>query len=303
MAVNAVATFWFPLAIGGRKAAHGAVDRVIAHGIAASAGSYFMCLAVMAIQGLTIVTVPHAWQRRAGVAVQASLGVGLLLSFPVAGRMPRMEVTEATITTGMLAWLPPAWFFGIERWWLDGVRAGGYLDAARVAVIATLIAFALVVVSYAVLYRSAERLAGVTGADRRTRPVQGVMGRWCASRMAPQSLAVISFVRASIGRSRLHQFVFLFSLGGGIALLVGDVVAAMEGLGPMASRPAAAVQAAISAPLVAARSSSVRPRIVAAGPACGVDFQADRDPRTRSIALNGAAWCPHGAWTVACWSC
>jgi hypothetical protein len=303
VAVNAVATFWFPLAIGGRKATHGAMDRIVAHGIAATAGSYFMCLAVMAIQGLTIVTVPHAWQRRVGVAVQASLCVGLLLAWPVAVRLPRMEVTEATITTGMLAWLPPAWFFGIERWWLDGDGAGGYVDAARVAVIATLIALALVVVCYAVLYRSAERLAGVTGADRRTLPVPGVLGRWLASRMAPQSLAIISFVRASIGRSRLHQFVFLFSLGGGIALLVGEVVAAMEGLGPMSSRPAAAVQAAISAPLVAALTFVMGLRAAYRWPLdrpAAWIFRLTEDPRTRSIALDGATWClAWGAWTVA----
>jgi hypothetical protein len=303
IAVNIVATFWFPIAQGGRKASHGVLERVIAHGLAATAGSYFMCLAVMAIQGLTIVAVPHAWQRRIGVAIQASLCVGLLLSLPVLGRMPRMEVTEATITSGWLAWLPPAWFFGIERWWLDGAAAGGYVDAARVGMIATAIVLVLVVICYAALYRSAERLAGVTGADRRMLRMPGAPARWLASRMAPQTLAIVSFVRAAIGRSRLHQFVFLFSLGGGIALVVGEVIAAMEGLGPMSLRRSAAVQAAISAPLVGALTFVIGLRAAYRWPLdrqAAWIFRLTEDPRTRSMALDGAAWClSWGAWAVA----
>jgi len=303
VSINAIATFWFPIAQGGRKAMHGTLHRIVAHGIGATLGSYFMCLAIMAIQGLTIVAVPHAWQRRVGVAIQASLCVALLLSLPLVSALPRMEVTEATITTGLLAWLPPAWFFGIERWWLDGAAAGGYVDAAQVAVMATVIAFAIVVVCYGVLYRSAERLAGVAGADRRTLPPPSALSRWCAERLPPQSLATIGFVRASIARSRLHQFVFLFSIGGGIALVWGDLVAALEGIGPMNLRPSAALQAALSAPLVAALTFAIGLRAAYRWPLdkpAAWIFRLTEDPRTRAIALDGAAWCvTWGAWAVA----
>jgi hypothetical protein len=303
VSVNAIATFWFPIAQGGRKAMHGVLERVIAHGIGATTGSYFMCLAIMAIQGLTIVAVPHTWQRRVSVAIQASLCVGLLLALPLVSGLPRMDVTEATITTGMLAWFPPAWFFGIERWWLDGAAAGGYVDAARTAIVATMVALVVVVACYAVLYRSAERLAGMTGADRRTLPAPGVLSRWFASRMRPQSLAIVAFVRAAIGRSRLHQFVFLFALGGGIALVLGEMVAALEGIGAMSRRPTAALQAAIAAPLVGALTFAIGLRAAYRWPLdrpAAWIFKLTEDPRTRSIALDGAAWCVMiGAWSVA----
>jgi hypothetical protein len=251
--VNTIATFWFPLAVSGRKAQHPALARIVAHAIAATAGSLFMAVAVMAAQGVLIVAVPSAWQRRMSVAVQATLCVTLLLSLPLISRMPAMDVTAATVMTPPLAWLPPAWFLGVERWLLDGAAAGGYVTAARQAAIASAIAVGIVAVSYLVLFRSAERLAGVAGADRRSGAPRRPSRAWpLLARLAPQTLAILDFVRMGLGRSRLHQFVFLFALGGGIAMLIGRIAAVMEGATPFASRPGAAVDAAVSAPLLIA---------------------------------------------------
>lgn len=303
LAVNAVATFWFPLAVSGRKATHPAMQRIIAHGIGAVLGSYFMCLAVMAVQGLTIVAVPAAWQRRVAVLTQAVIGVGLLLSTSLIGRLSGMHVTEETITGGLFAWLPAAWFFGVERWWLDGGTAGGYVDAATTALVATVMAAAVVVICYAVLYRSAERLAGVAGADRRTLPKPGFIASVIGPRLTPQSLAVLDFVRIGLSRSRLHQFVFLFALAGGVALLIGDIATASEGIGPMARRPRAVSLAAISAPLVAALTFIIGLRAAYKWPlerSASWVFRLTEDHATRVAALNGAAWCVvGGAWALA----
>ena len=208
VAVNIITTFWFPIAISGRKAQHPLFARFVTHAVASLAGSTFMCLAVMAVQGVMIVAVPSAWQRRMSVVVQGAMCVGLLVCLPVVSRMPGMDVTSATVLQPPLSWLPPSWFLGVQRWLLDGAAAGGYTQAAARGGLAIAIALALVVASYVALYRSAERLAGVAGANRRSRRASTDAG---ATRDAAgaANLAIVDFIRAGIARSRLHQFVFI----------------------------------------------------------------------------------------------
>ena len=252
VAVNIITTFWFPIAISGRKAQHPLLARLVTHAIASLAGSTSMCLAVMAVQGVMIVAVPPAWQRRMSVVVQGAMCVGLLLLLPVVTRMPGMEVTAATVLRPPLAWLPPSWFLGLQRWLLDGAAAGGYTEAAARGGVAILCV--------------ADARGGVV---HRAVSIRGAAGRcrWSKSqepavipsvlaplfnRLAPQTVAIVDFIRAGIARSRLHQFVFIIVLGTGIAVLIGEIAAVMEGASPFASRPGAALQAAISAPLLVA---------------------------------------------------
>jgi len=301
--VNTIATFWFPLAVSGRKAQHPVLARIGAHAIAATAGSLFMGVAVMAAQGLLIVAVPARWQRRMSVFVQATLGVALLLSLPLIGRMPAMDVTAATVMTPPLVWLPPAWFLGVERWLLDGAAAGGYATAARLAATAFAAAVTIVAFSYPVLFRSAERLAGVAGADRRSGAPQRPPRAWpLLARLAPQTLAILDFVRIGLSRSRLHQFVFMFALGGGIAMLIGRIVASIEGATPFASRPGAAVDAAVSAPLLIALTFVLGMRAAFRWPLdrpASWIFRVTEDAGVRVATLDGARLVvASGAWAV-----
>lgn len=302
VAVNVITTFWFPIAIGGRKAQHALPARVMTHAIASLAGSTFMWLAVMAVQGVLIVAVPRAWQRRMSVIVQGAMCVGLLLLLPVVTRMPGMAVTSATVMQPPLVWLPPSWFLGLQRWLLDGAAAGGYAQAATRGGIAVAVALTLVAASYLALYRSAERLAGVAGSNRASRRASTV---WAPlfSRLAPQTVAIIDFIRNGIARSRLHQFVFIIVLGTGIAVLIGDIAAVIEGASPMASRPGAAVQAAISAPLLIALAMVLALRTAMKWPLerkAAWIFRVIEDPRTRHAALAGASWTlAVSAWSAA----
>ena len=292
VAVNVITTFWFPIAISGRKAQHPLLARLVTHGVASLAGSTFMCLAVMAVQGVMIVAVPSAWQRRMSVVVQGAMCVGLLLLLPVVTRMPGMEVTAATVLQPPLAWLPPSWFLGLQRWLLDGAAAGGYAEAAARGGVAIAVSLTLVAASYIALYRSAERLAGVAGANRMSRRSSTVLAP-LFNRMAPQTVAIVDFIRAGIARSRLHQFVFIIVLGTGIAVLIGDIAAVIEGATPMASRPGAPVQAAISAPLLVALAMVLAVRTAMRWPLernAAWIFRVTEDPRTRAAALGGASW-------------
>ena len=303
LAVNLIVSFWFPIAVSGRKAQHPMLARVVAHAIASTAGSVFTCVAVMAAQGLLIVAVPQAWQRRMSVLVQGAIAVALLLSLPLIGRMPSMNVTEATVIAAPLAWMPPAWFLGLEWWLLKGAAAGGYARAAGIGAMAFAIAVVTVAGSYLILYRSAERLAGVAGADRRSGAPRPPRAWPLLARLAPQTLAILDFVRIGLGRSRLHQFVFMFALGGGIAMLIGRIAAVIEGTTPFASRPGAAVDAAVSAPLLIALTFVLGMRAAFRWPLdrpASWIFRLTESAATRSVTLDGARWwLSTGAVTVA----
>ncbi len=162
VAVNVITTFWFPIAISGRKAQHPLLARLVTHAVASLAGSTFMCLAVMAVQGVMIVAVPSAWQRRMSVVVQGAMCVGLLLLLPVVFRMPGMDVTAATVLQPPLAWLPPSWFLGLQRWLLDGAAAGGYAEAAARGGVA-------IAVSLTLVAASVHRVISIRGAAGRCR--------------------------------------------------------------------------------------------------------------------------------------
>jgi hypothetical protein len=292
VAVNVITTFWFPIAISGRKAQHPLVARVVTHAIASVAGSAFMCLAVMALQGVMIVAVPPAWQRRMSVMAQGAMCVGLLLLLPVVTRMPGMDVTAATVLQPPLAWLPPSWFLGVQRWLLDGAASGGYAQAAARGGIALAVSLTLVVASYVALYRSAERLAGVAGANRKSRGSSTLLTP-LYNRLAPQTVAIADFIRAGIARSRLHQFIFIIVVGMGTAILIGDIAAMSQGTTPMASRPGAPVQAAISAPLLVALAMVLALRTAIKWPLernAAWIFHVTEDPRTRAASLGGISW-------------
>ncbi|MCC7124341.1 MAG: hypothetical protein IT178_05800 [Acidobacteria bacterium] len=295
VAVTLVATFWFPLTSGGRRAQHPLLARIAAHAVASVAACVFAAAATMAAQGLVLVLAPQAWQRRVAAAVQGALAVLLLLSLPVIGRMSSMDVTHVTVMQSPLMWMPPSWFLGFERWLLDGAAAGGYARAAAFAGLALTTALAIVAASYAQLYRSAERLAGTTGADRGSTTRLALRSRLLAVLpLPPPTLAIVDFVLSGLARSRLHQMVFVLAVAGGIAALVGEAAAVMEGTSYFAARPRAAVQTAIAAPLLVALTVALGLRAAWRWPldrGAAWVFHLTDDARTRADVLSGVSVC------------
>jgi hypothetical protein len=276
VAVDFLASAWFPIVIGGRRAEHSTIARVGAHLVASLAGSTWAFLAVMALQGACLSVVPAAWQRRASVLVQAGLFVGLLLAIPFVTRIPRMTVLQDTVMTTSLAWLPPTWFLGVERLLLDGPEAGGYGAAADAALLMSALVVVIIFAVYARLYLSAERLAGMSGSSRARRS----RGLWLLDRVPPPTASVLSFIASGLSRSRLHQFVFLLIAGTGAAITI-------------------ARNEVVSAPLVAALFAGLGLRAVLLLPidrGAAWVFQVTEDSRTRARALDGVAYA--FSWSV-----
>jgi len=244
-AVNGVTSVWFPLAIESRWAGHPASARIAAHAVATVAASAWMFAAIMALQGLSLVLLPGTRRSSVGTTLQAGLFLALLFAIPFIVRLPRANVTAEAVSGSSLMWFPPVWFLGVERWLL-GERSGGYAAAAMVALVAVGATALVVGFCYASLYRRAELLAGVDAATERAPHRTLRLGG------AAPTIAVVSFALHGLTRSRLHQFVFLLVVGSGLAILAGQILTVTEGSAFLASRPRAAVHAAVSAPLVAA---------------------------------------------------
>ena len=138
----------------------------------------------------------------------------LVLSLPLLARLPAADGAFAS-NAWWLAWAPPAWFVGLERWLLgDASRA----TFAAVAGIATALVLVVSVASYVWLYRRFDRVTlqpsptASAGARRQS------LARW--NGRAPVLQAVCRFVSITIRRSVLHQglVVGLLAAAGGFVL-------------------------------------------------------------------------------------
>lgn len=199
-------------------------------------GSICTALGVIAIHGTLVLLAPRA-RVLAFSGVMRSLLIGLLvLSLPLVGRLPGMAGAFAS-DAWWLAWAPPAWFVGLERWLIgDASRASLAVQAAA----ATFLSFAVTMTSYVLLYRRFDRVmlqpapsaaassSASTDARRWKRSLEAWSGTawfgaaWFRSRRAsaPVHHAVRRFSWITIRRSILHQglVVAFFAAAGGFVL-------------------------------------------------------------------------------------
>jgi hypothetical protein len=301
IAVCAISSFWFPLATGGRRAPHPALVRIAAHAVSTVAGSAWMFSAVVAIQGLGVVMMPAGW-RRLGLAVQGGMSAVLLICVPFLARLPSTVVSADTIVAMPLAAFPPSWFLGVEHWMQDPSRVDGYAAIARYVWPAFAVTIGAIGVSYAILYRTAERLVGLarTDASRRQPSPLRIVERRLGLR--PATAGVIDFAIAGLARSRLHQFVFVLIASCGAAALLGQIASAWTGDLSSVWRARAAAHAALAAPLLAALTVALALRAAFLLPvdrAAAWVFRVTEEPHARTAALDGVTWCFRTAVLIA----
>ncbi len=190
--------------------------RLLAWTAASAAASTFAIFVVAAVVGGLMLAVAPGHVRRVVTILKAAALAVLAACVPL---LPWLSVAGAarSETPAVLAWLPPAWFLGLERV-LAGQRQTPFPQLAQMAGVAWMTAAGLALASAIGMYRRLDRLlVHAAGASRwpawRTH-------RTRRSPASPAFLAVRAFTAITLRRSPLHQGVLigLSACGVGIAV-------------------------------------------------------------------------------------
>jgi hypothetical protein len=184
------------------------------------AGSLFAALGIVAIHGLLVLLASRTRLLAFSGAVRIVVIGGLVLALPLVTRLP---ATAAAFEANAwwLAWAPPAWFVGLERWLL-GETMRGMLAAQAIA--ATIGAVAISAFAYVRLYRRFDRVTFQSAGPVRSSGRAPSIAGW--GRGAPVRRAVLRFVSLTIRRSVLHQGLVVGLLAGTGGLVLNSLLSA-----------------------------------------------------------------------------
>ena len=192
----------------------------VAFAASSLAASLFAAIGIVAIHGVLVLLASRSRLLAFSGAVRSVVIGGLLLALPLVTRLPAAGgAFEAN--AWWLAWAPPAWFAGLERWLL-GDTTRGMLAAQAMA--ATVGAIAIAVFAYVRLYRRFDRVTFQSAGPARSHGRDPSIARWC--RGAPVRGAVGRFVSLTIQRSVLHQGVVVGLLAGAGGLVLNSLLSA-----------------------------------------------------------------------------
>ena len=207
----------FGLTLLGSQASGGPLSWGAAYSVACLVADLFAALAVVALHGVLVLIAPPTRLVAIGAAVRSLLLCLLVLALPLIARLPA-SATAWTHGAWWLAWAPPATFTAFERWLLgDAGRSALALQALMTTAAAAVIA----ATSYVILYRRFDRVI----LRPRARPAgpAGNRGRIATGRHSTRQ-AVLAFVRATFGRSVLHQGIVLSLMAAGGGLVVNGLL-------------------------------------------------------------------------------
>lgn len=207
----------FGLSLLGPQGSGGVLSRVAAYSVACLVADLFAALAVVALHGMLVLIAPPARLVAIGAGVRSLLLCLLVLALPLIARLPA-SANAWTHGAWWLAWAPPGWFTGLERRLLgeagrSALALQGMTTMAAAAVIAA--------TSYVILFRRFDRVI----LRPRARPAGPADNRYrIASGRHSARQAVLAFVRATFGRSVLHQGIVLSLMAVGGGLVVNGLV-------------------------------------------------------------------------------
>jgi len=207
----------FGLSLLGPQGSGGVLSRVAAYSAAGLIADLFAALAVVALHGVLVLIAPRERLVAIGAGARSLFLCLLVLALPMIARLPA-SANAWTHGAWWLAWAPPAWFTGLERWLLgDGGRFALVLRALTATAATAVIAAA----SYVILYRRFDRV--ILRPQARPQAPAGY-GRRIASERHSARQAVLAFVRTTFGRSVLHQGIVLSLMAAGGGLVVNGIV-------------------------------------------------------------------------------
>jgi len=182
--------------------------------------SVFAALGIVAAHGLLVLLASrHRLLAFSGGGRSVLLG-SLVLALPLVARLPAAADAFAA-GAWWLAWVPPAWFAGLERWLL-GDAARGMLAARALA--ASVAAVVIATASYLRLYRRFDRVTFQSAGPERAPGRERSLAVW--SRGAPVEGAVRRFVSLTIRRSLLHQGLAVGVLAAASGLVLNSLLSA-----------------------------------------------------------------------------
>ncbi len=195
-------------------------SQLLAHGVASLSASIVIALAIMAVAGLLLISVPRSRFQVASIAFRGLSLCALVLSIPLVCRLPTAGSLIAS-ESPLFYLVPPVWFLGIEQLLL-GKATPYLLRLAQIATATGVASFAIAVGSYTFLYQRLERVIfrPVAGNrfPRRAAPfVAFLRGRKRVAAIGP-------FIRATLTRSPLHQAIFVIIAACGVGVVLNSLV-------------------------------------------------------------------------------
>jgi hypothetical protein len=200
----------------------GVLAHLVAYGVASVGASIVTALVIMAAAGALLICVPRSRLQAASIAFRGACLFGLVLSIPLAFRLPTTGALMASESPLLYA-VPPVWFFGIEQLLL-GHATPYFLRLAQIAAATGVASFAIAVGSYMFLYQRVERVIFRPPSAPVSRPRQRTRLLGFLRRRRPRSAAIAPFIRATLTRSPLHQGVLVAIAACGAGLVLNSFV-------------------------------------------------------------------------------
>ncbi len=200
---------------------------VAAHWTASVLASATAAMAIIASQGVLMLGAPRGRLAGASAALRSLLLFVLVVSLPLLLRIPMVQRAFAA-GEPWLAWIPPVWFLGLERWLMGDERAL-MLELAALASLAAVVVAAITAASYAVLYRTFDRTTARAGDTQLPFAAAQGVRRISREPRDPVGAAIRTFVRITLRRSVMHQGIVVALSAVGAGLVVNSLITADVG--------------------------------------------------------------------------
>jgi hypothetical protein len=192
--------------------------RLAAWAIASVTASAFAILTITAVVGILVLALSRSHLEALSTIMRSIVLGSLVVCLPLVSHLPSLG---APLSRGAawIAFVPPAWFLGLQRA-LQGAADAWLIRLAVIGLVSVAFVAAIVAITYIVLFRQFERLM--------LRPAPTSPPWWRLDRFvllpraAPAFRGVLGFTVATLGRSQLHQgiLVGLSACGVGLATIV-----------------------------------------------------------------------------------
>jgi hypothetical protein len=227
LAVHAALTPMLLMYFWARLSGFAAILNIVSFAVATTAASAFGVLAVIAMNGILMLTAPRDRLLSASAAFRSLMLAALVVTFPFVWRLSGMARAFAR-ESEWLYLIPPAWFVGFDQA-LAGDASPFFLRLVIIGAAALAIAVLLAVASYAVLYRHFDRVMVRPTDGKPPRTDRAENGRYLAyprPRSRPALQAIQRFTFITLRRSVLHQGVVVTLGAMGLGYIVNRLVSA-----------------------------------------------------------------------------